>query len=205
MNLFKFNKAKNAQNIFLIAGLGNPGTEYSLNRHNAGFLFVDHLVSKHSFETMKKKTNYHYSKNIFDGVDCAFIKPRTYMNLSGNAVVSAMGFFKIPVKNIVIIYDDVALPFGKIRIREKGTPGGHNGLKNIQAMLGTEEYCRIRIGVSAPEHSSQMRNYVLGNFSENELSSLREDTFPKIEESLKLIIEGRTREAMNKFNGNNGN
>jgi peptidyl-tRNA hydrolase, PTH1 family len=188
--------------LFLVIGLGNPGKIYELNRHNAGFLFLEYLKDKHGFDDFKKKNNYHFTKAVYADAECIFIKPQTYMNLSGNAVVSALGFFKIPKENIAVIYDDIALPFEKIRIRENGSSGGHNGLKNIELMLATQEYKRVRIGVSAPEQSSVLRDYVLDDFSQEELKAMKENIFPTVDDALRLIINFNIKEAMNKFNGN---
>jgi PTH1 family peptidyl-tRNA hydrolase len=188
--------------MFLVAGLGNPGREYEKNRHNAGFLFLDYLKMVNSQESYKNKDNYHYLKTVYHGQETVFIKPQTYMNLSGRAVINALSFFKIPVENFIVVYDDTALPFGKIRIRESGSAGGHNGLRNIEAMLGTKDYKRIRIGVSAPEHPSELKNFVLGDFSSSDLGVLERDVFPVIDQSLNVIINKSIKEAMNQFNGN---
>lgn len=183
--------------MYLVAGLGNPGVKYQNNRHNAGFLFIDYLINKHNYNPFKKKKNYHYSLNN----DIVYIKPTTYMNLSGIAVISAMAFFKILPKNVVVIYDDVALPIGKIRIRERGSDGGHNGLKNIQQMLGTQEYKRMRIGIGAPEYTGQMISHVLGDFTSDDMTLLNNDIFTICEKALNLIIKNNIKQAMNRYNG----
>ena len=189
--------------MYLIIGLGNPGERYKLNRHNVGFLFLDYLLYKNSLNSFKKKKNFYYSLNEFENTNIIMIKPNTYMNLSGIAVVSSMAFFKIKLKNIIIIYDDIALDFGNIRIREKGTDGGHNGIKNIQEQLGTIEYNRVRIGVGSPQYPGEMINHVLSDFTEENLKILNNDVFNKVEDSIKLIINNKIKEAMNKYNGIN--
>ncbi len=186
--------------MFLIVGLGNPGEKYAKNRHNVGFLFLDYLKEKYNFEKFKKKKNYLYTKNTISNIDVICLKPTTYMNLSGNAVISAIKYFNITIEKIIIIFDDIALPFGKIRIRERGTHGGHNGLKNIQQHLGTE-YKRIRVGIGNPEISLNLINHVLGNFTLKNLNFLKNEIFLNIENSIELILKNKIIDAMNKYNG----
>ncbi|MBP7554122.1 MAG: aminoacyl-tRNA hydrolase, partial [Spirochaetes bacterium] len=131
------------------------------------------------------------------------IKPQTFMNLSGLAVVRAENFFKIEREKIVIIYDDVALPFSAIRVRERGSEGGHNGLKSITQNLGTNDYARIRIGVGAPVSSEHLKNYVLGDFYDEDLAALKTEIFPKVEDALKLVVSAEIKEAMNRYNERN--
>ena len=187
--------------MFLLIGLGNPGEKYSKNRHNVGYIFLDYLKEKYNFNIFKKKKNFQYTKNLFYNKEIICLKPITYMNLSGNAVNEAMKYFNISIENIIIIYDDIALPFGKIRIRERGSDGGHNGLKNINVHLGSEEYKRIRIGIGNPDYSVNYVNHVLGNFTSNNLNFLKKDIFISVEESIKLITKNKIKEAMNKYNG----
>jgi len=189
--------------VFVIIGLGNPGKNYESNRHNAGFLFLDYLKEKYNFEAFKKKNNYQFLKTCYADAECVFIKPLTYMNLSGNAVTSALSFYKMPKENIIVIYDDTALEFGNIRIRESGSAGGHNGLKSIEQSLGTKDYKRIRIGISSPNYSDDLVNHVLGDFSTEELENLKKDTFDKADKALDLIINFKIKEAMNKYNAVN--
>ncbi|HOV14840.1 MAG TPA: aminoacyl-tRNA hydrolase [Spirochaetota bacterium] len=189
--------------MYLVAGLGNPGTKYSKNRHNAGFLFLDYLSKKYNFVDFKKKDNYHFSKNIYNSEDVIFIKPQTYMNLSGNAIVYSLNYFKIPIENVVIIYDDMDMDFGKIRIREAGSSGGHNGLKSIEQSLGTNQYNRIKIGISSPTHTYEVIDHVLGNFSDEDFDTLNKQIFPTIDLALQLVVKNDIKGAMNKFNGTN--
>lgn len=187
--------------MYLIIGLGNPGDKFKYNRHNVGFLFLDYLKNKYNFNEFKKKYNFLYSLNNFFKSDFVLLKPLTFMNLSGNAITKAVSFFKINIKNIVVIYDDSALPFAKLRIKDKGSDGGHNGLKSIQLQLGTSEYKRIRIGIGSPAFSSQMKDYVLDNFKNEEINILMEKIFLSAESALELIINNKIKEAMNKYNG----
>jgi PTH1 family peptidyl-tRNA hydrolase len=123
------------------------------------------------------------------------------MNLSGEAVVSGMGYFKIKREDILVIYDDISLSLGKIRIRENGSDGGHNGLKSIQHALGSQDYKRIRIGIDEPKHYGSLINHVLSDFNDDELNLLVKEVFPITEEALKLIIKNNIKEAMNRYNG----
>ena len=186
--------------MHLIVGLGNPGDKYKYNRHNIGFLMMDYLKQKYVGDDFRKKKNYKYSKAKINGADVILLKPTTFMNLSGFGILAAMSFYKINISNICVIYDDTALPFGMIRIREKGSDGGHNGLKSIQSQLGSQNYSRVRVGVDAPEFSSALKNYVLGNFSADELKNMNDDIFVRIDGAIQLIVENNIKEAMNRFN-----
>jgi peptidyl-tRNA hydrolase, PTH1 family len=187
--------------MYLIYGLGNPGAEYKNNRHNVGFLFLDYFVEKNGFNLFKKKNNFSYSLNSINKCQTALMKPLTYMNASGIAVTAGMAFFKAIVNNILVIYDDSALPFGKIRVRDKGSDGGHNGLKSIKRAVGRDDYKRIRIGIGAPEHKGAMISHVLGNFNNDDISFLKEKIFPMVEDALYLFLNDGINEAMNKYNG----
>ena len=151
----------------LVAGLGNPGTAYRFTRHNVGFMVLDYLAKQKGFVFKKKK--------LYEAVaekDCILIKPRTYMNRSGQAFTSVQTSFSLT--EMLVIYDDASLPFGCIRFRHKGSAGGHNGLKSIQTDLGTTEFKRFRIGIGEPESEQDLSNYVLSNFSEDEAAFLPE-------------------------------
>jgi len=187
--------------LFLIVGLGNPCKKYVLNRHNIGFIFLDYVLNKYSFNSFKKKNKYFYSLNQFLNKDIVFIKPTTYMNLSGIAITSAMAFFKIKTENIIVIYDDISLPFGKIRIRDKGSDGGHNGIKNIIQQLGNNNIKRIRLGIGKPQFPNDMINYVLGDFNNNDINYLNDKIFDIVIEAIDIIINQNIKEAMNKING----
>jgi peptidyl-tRNA hydrolase, PTH1 family len=187
--------------MFLIFGLGNPGEQYKNNRHNIGYLFLDYFIEKNCLNNFKKKGNFLYSNNNIKNNPVALIKPTTFMNASVFAVTQAMNFFKAITNNIIVIYDDAALPFGKIRIKDKGTHGGHNGLKSIQNELGDSNYKKIRIGIGAPEHPSAMISHVLGNFTKDDLFLLKDKVFPNIEDAIYLFIFDKLTDAMNKYNG----
>jgi len=189
--------------MYLIAGLGNPNKEYQYNRHNAGFIFLDYLVEKYNLVQFKNSNNYCYTNWFLNDEKIILIKPLTYMNLSGFAITNALSFFKIELNNFIVIYDETALSFGNIRIREKGSDAGHNGIKNIIQNLGTDLFKRIRIGIGKPQNSTSIKDYVLSDFSDEELERLKSEIFFKIEDSLKLIVNGKIKEAMNLYNAKN--
>ena len=147
---------------WLIAGLGNPGAKYENTRHNMGFRTVELLAEQKSVKLNKVKFKSAYNLFEFAGTRCLVMKPQTYMNLSGEAVREAAQFYKIPPERVLVIYDDVSLPVGKLRVRPSGSAGGHNGIKSIIAHLGTQEFPRIKIGTGAPEEKDSMIDWVIG-------------------------------------------
>lgn len=156
----------------LIVGLGNPGKQYSKTRHNVGFLSLNKLEDKYDLEyKFDSSFNALIAIKIISGEKCYFVKPQTFMNLSGEAVGKIVHYYKIDIKDMIVIYDDMDLPFGSLRLRQKGSAGGHNGIKNIIAHLGTDEFKRIRVGISG--HANiDAKDYVLGKFSNEELIGL---------------------------------
>ena len=186
-------------NKFLIVGLGNIGAEYVNTRHNIGFKVLDYFAKKNSisFETVKLGSMAQYR---FKGKTFFLLKPNTYMNLSGKAVHYWMTQEKIPLENILVIADDLNLSFGKIRIKPKGSDGGHNGLKNINLLLNTQNYCRFRFGISDEFKKGQQVNYVLGEWDEVEKEKLPE----RLEVASEIIISFGTsgiENTMTTFNG----
>ena len=156
----------------LIVGLGNPGKQYENTRHNVGFLCLDRLSSKYNL-CFKFESSFNAMVAISNvgGEKCIFVKPQTYMNLSGEAVGKIMKYYKVELKDFLVIYDDMDLPIGSLRLREKGSAGGHNGIKNIIQHLSTQEFKRIRVGISG--HANiEAKDYVLGNFSKSDMSTL---------------------------------
>ena len=148
----------------LFVGLGNPGTAYEKNRHNIGFVVIDNLISHYKARDV--------SKNSFHGIlyksnDILFLKPTTYMNISGKALQSVQNFYKIDQDNIIVIHDDIDLPFGSVRFKKGGGHGGHNGLKSIDSMIG-KEYIRVRMGIGKPLYRSQVADFVLNDFNKDE-------------------------------------
>ncbi len=186
--------------MYLVAGLGNPGREYDMTRHNIGFHAIDYIADELGVKIKKLKYKSIYGEGIINGEKVLLVKPQTYMNLSGESVSEFAKFFKIPTENIIIISDDIALETGRIRIRKKGSAGGHNGLKNIIYMLNSENFNRIRIGVGAPSHPDyDLKDFVLGRFTKEEIPVL-EDAIVKSHKAVKEIISRGADSAMNKYN-----
>lgn len=185
---------------WLVVGLGNPGAKYEHTRHNMGFLTVDLLAEKNHVKLNKVKFHSAYHILNIAGNKCLVMKPQTYMNLSGEAVREAVQFYKIPADHVLVIYDDVSLPVGKIRVRPSGSAGGHNGIKNIIAHLGTQEFPRVKIGVGAPEGAEKdMVDWVIGAPSQAERKVLVE-SFERAIEAAMCIMEHGCQKAMNQFN-----
>lgn len=180
---------------FLVVGLGNPGEQYQKTRHNAGFMCLEAM---NLGIPQKFGINIFYEKN-FEDKKIYFLKPMTYMNLSGTAVLDFMNFYKITTEHILIIFDDISLPVGKIRIRLKGSCGGHNGMRNIIENLKTEKINRIKIGVGNKPENWDLDDWVLSKFCEEEMPELNKAIENSIE-SAKLIIKNKALEAMNLFN-----
>ena len=186
---------------WLLVCLGNPGKEYENTRHNMGFLAADRLAERQNFKINKLKFRALTGETNLGGARVLVLKPQTYMNLSGEAVKLAGGFYKIPTDHILVIYDDISLPVGKLRVRPKGSAGGHNGIKNIIAHLGTEIFPRIKIGVGAPDHPDHgLVDWVIGKPTQAERKAL-EATVDQALEAAECVIERGPAEAMNRFNG----
>lgn len=179
----------------LIAGLGNIGDKYCFTRHNAGFMALDKLAFDNNFsfrEESKLKCFLAKSNDII------YIKPTTFMNLSGEAVRAVMDYYKIDVKDILIVYDDIALDLGRIRFRANGSDGGHNGIKSVIKHVGTKEFDRLKIGIG-PQPNIPSENYVLQNFPKDQLETLK-DVLKKSDEAIKFYLENDIQKAQNKFN-----
>jgi PTH1 family peptidyl-tRNA hydrolase len=152
----------------LFVGLGNPGDKYEHTRHNIGFKVIDKLVDDFNARDISKSS---FEGKLYRSGNTLFLKPTTFMNLSGKSVVVVKNFFKIDIEDIIVIHDDIDLPFGAVRFKRGGGHGGHNGLRSIDASIG-KEYLRVRVGVDKPEHKSQVADYVLHNFSDDEMQKL---------------------------------
>ena len=185
--------------MYLIIGLGNPEQEYSKTRHNMGFNTINKIAKQQKIEVNKTKFQGLYETTIIEGQKAILVKPQTFMNLSGNCVQEFVNFYKIEKNNIIIIYDDMDIEPGEIKIRKKGSAGGHNGMESIIQMLGTEEFPRIRIGIGRPEHNGDEINYVIGAIPEEEIPKL-DDGVEKAKEAIIEIIKNGIDSAMNKFN-----
>ena len=184
---------------WLLVCLGNPGKEYENTRHNMGFLAADRLAERQNFKINKLKFRALTGETNLGGARVLVLKPQTYMNLSGEAVREAAQFYKIPADHVLVIYDDVSLPVGKLRVRPTGSAGGHNGIKNIIAHLGTQDFPRIKIGTGAPEDKEGMIDWVIGVPSQKEREVLL-DAFKRAIEAAACVIEHGCQRAMNDFN-----
>ena len=182
----------------LVVGLGNPGAKYANTRHNMGFLTVDLLAEQAGVKLNKVKFKSAYNIIPFAGSKCLVMKPQTYMNLSGEAVREAAQFYKIPADHVLVIYDDVSLPVGKLRVRPTGSAGGHNGIKNIIAHLGTDKFPRVKVGVGAPEHD--IVDWVIGPFTANERKVI-DGVLDRALGAAECIITDGVSAAQNRYNG----
>lgn len=195
---FRSNPAGGAE--WLIVGLGNPGPKYDGTRHNAGFMALDWLADKWGGKVTRAKFQGLYDTVTVDGRKVTLLKPQTFMNLSGHSVGALADFFKIPPQRVIVLCDDVTQAPGKLRIRPSGSAGGHNGLKDIIACLGSQEFPRVRIGVGEKPHPDyDLADWVLGRFSAEDRKAL-ESRFADVEDAVRLIMDGRLNEAQNRHN-----
>ena len=194
-----FNK-KSGGVDWLLVGLGNPGDQYEHTRHNVGFMVADELAERHSIPVQRLKFRALTNTVTVGDQKVLLMKPVTYMNLSGEAVHEAAAFYKIPPERVLVISDEVALAPGKLRVRRSGSAGGHNGLKNIIAHLGTDQFPRIRVGVGAPQHPEhEMVDWVIGGFTPAERKVVDEAVGRAVDAAL-CVIESGVQEAQNRFN-----
>jgi PTH1 family peptidyl-tRNA hydrolase len=185
---------------WLLVCLGNPGKQYENTRHNIGFMAADLLSEREGVKLNKLRYRALTGEMTLGGARVLVIKPQTYMNLSGEAVKLAGGFYKVPPERVLVISDDVSLPLGKLRIRASGSAGGHNGLKNIISHLGTDAFPRIKVGVGAPAHPEhEMVDWVIGNFSGEEKKVVRQ-ALEKVIEAVECVVEKGVGEAQNRYN-----
>lgn len=185
---------------YIIAGLGNPGAKYEMTRHNAGFLAIDMLAMKQNKEIKRLKFHALTCDAEIEGKKCLLMKPQTFMNNSGEAIGEAAKFYKIPTQNIIVLSDDISLDVGKIRIRRKGSAGGHNGLKSIIAHLGSEDFPRVKIGVGKkPNAYMDLADWVLGRFPK-ELEPQLKEALENADGAISLIVQDKFDRAMNLYN-----
>lgn len=185
---------------YIIVGLGNPGKEYENTRHNAGYLTIEKLCDKYNFKADRLKYKSLCGDAVISGKRCLVMKPSTYMNNSGQAVVEAMTFYKIPAENIIVIYDDISIDPSQLRIRRKGSDGGHNGIKNIIYLTGKDTFPRIKIGVGKKPHPKyDLADWVLSTFKKDE-QPLMDEAFDKAVQAIEMIVNGNIDKAMNNFN-----
>jgi PTH1 family peptidyl-tRNA hydrolase len=200
-----FNKFKNQGSggstyDYLIVGLGNPGAKYETTRHNAGFLCIEKMEDEYGFKAKKLKFHALIGDTKIANKKILVMKPQTMMNNSGVAISECASFYKIPPQNIIVIFDDISLEPGKLRIKRKGSAGGHNGIKSIISHLGTEEFPRIKLGVGKKPHPDyDLADWVLSNFPKSDIPLVR-DAIDNALKAIELMIKGDTEGAMSKFN-----
>ena len=183
--------------MYLIVGLGNPEEEYGNTRHNMGFEVINNLSKEYEIELSRKKFNGIYGTGVIEGEKVILLKPQTFMNLSGDSIVEFKDFYKLTNAEIFVIYDDVDIEPGSIRVRINGSPGSHNGAKSVVYRLQSEDFTRVRVGIGKPEHD--IISHVIGNINEEEKAQL-EEGIQKGKEAVKEILKNGTLSAMNKFN-----
>ena len=186
-------------NIYIVVGLGNPGSEYELTRHNAGFRVIDALAKEYNIAINKPKFKALVGEAKIGDKKIILVKPQTYMNSSGESVREIIDWYKISMDNLIVIYDDIDISFGKLRIRPSGSAGSHNGLKSVISLVGSTDFKRVRVGIGKPPQNWDLINYVLGRFTKEE-----ETDFEKVKnnarDAVKCIIDNDINCAMNKFN-----
>ena len=203
-DLFKQIETKEASSAgavtHLIVGLGNPGKEYAFTRHNAGFLTLDYMSDILKVNINRSKFKALVAEGTIGDKRVLLMQPQTFMNNSGDAVIEAVNFYKLKPENVIVFFDDISLPVGKMRIRKNGSAGGHNGIKSIIAHLGTQDFPRVKIGVGEKPHKEMdLADWVLSKFPQDEQKVLFEK-FGDACEAVKLMVSGKTEEAMNKYN-----
>lgn len=187
--------------MYIIVGLGNPSKQYENTRHNIGFDAIDSLAKEYNIELMENKHKAICGKGIIHGQKVLLLKPLTFMNLSGESVIDAINFYKEdPTTNLIVLFDDISLVPGKIRIRTKGSAGGHNGIKNIIAHTGTQEFMRVKIGVGEKPKGWDLADYVLGHFSKEE-RALVDAAICDVKAAVELMVTDDVKQAMNLYNG----
>lgn len=186
--------------MFLVVGLGNPGNEYKKTRHNVGFMVIDKLADKLNIDLSKKKFDAEFGEGRFGTEKIILAKPQTYMNLSGVSVSQILDFYKIDTDDLIVIYDDIDIEPGKIRVKPNGSAGTHNGMRNIVQMLATEAFPRIRVGTGKPAGNIDLASYVLGNFNDEEIDVINK-AVGNAAEAVCKIVESDVKTAMNEFNG----
>ena len=185
--------------MYLVIGLGNPEEEYARTRHNMGFDTINKVSGKYNIKVNKSKFNSLYGTGTIEGEKVILVKPQTYMNLSGTAVRDFMNFYKVSSEDIIVIYDDLDIEPGIIKIRKKGGPGTHNGMKSVVHEIQTEDFCRIRVGIGNPEYKNDLLNFILTRMPDEEYKALEEST-KKAADAVGEIIKSGIDTAMNKYN-----
>ncbi len=197
-------KIKSNSEIFLIAGLGNPGKDYRHTRHNIGFMVIDHLSNELKIPVKKVKQKSLIGIGKLDNKEILLVKPQTFMNNSGESIAPLMRYYKVPHQNLMVIHDDLDIPFGTIRIRPTGGTSGQKGMKSIIEKIGSQEFPRIRMGIGRPPGHMDPVDFVLENFSKDQLSIL-ENILEDATNAIKTFIIDGLNKAMNTYNGDKGN
>lgn len=182
-----------------IVGLGNPGKRYMGTRHNIGFMVIDELLNRHDWQLDKKKFNGKYSMEQLHGSKVILLQPQTFMNLSGESIRPLMEYYQMSVEDVLVIHDDLDLPAGKIRLRQKGGHGGHNGIRSTIDQLGTKEFKRLRIGVGRPTTQMAVVDYVLGSFPKDQQDDIV-SSIKKAADACESWLENPFNEVMNEYN-----
>ena len=186
--------------MYIIAGLGNPTAQYQGTRHNVGFEVIDKLADRYNISVEGRKSRALVGKGIIEGQKVLLVKPQTFMNLSGESIRGLVDYYKIdPETELLVVYDDISLDVGQLRIRKKGSAGGHNGIKNIIAQLDTQVFARIKVGVGEKPKGYDLADYVLGHFSKAE-REMMEDGYENALEAIKLFLSDEIDQAMNLYN-----
>ena len=186
--------------MYLIAGLGNPTREYEKTRHNVGFSVIDVLADKYNIDVSDRKHKALCGRGVIEGEKVLLLKPQTFMNLSGECIQEVMNYYKTDISDLIVVYDDINLEPGQLRVRGKGSAGGHNGIKNIIAHLGTQEFPRIKVGVGDKPPRMDLADYVLSRFSKEDREKM-EQAFKDAAEAVEVMIAEGPDAAMNQFNG----
>ncbi len=199
LRLFVSKKESSGTRMKLIVGLGNPGREYELTRHNIGFMAIDELAKRWNISLNEQKFKGLFGAGFVNGEKVILLKPLTYMNLSGESIRPLMDYYKIDVEDFIVMYDDLDIPVGKLRLRMKGSAGGHNGVKSTISHLGTQEFQRIRMGIDRPKNGMKVVDYVLGRFTTEETSGVNQ-SIEKAADACEEWLNKPFLQIMNTFN-----
>lgn len=199
LRLFVSKKESSGTRMKLIVGLGNPGREYELTRHNIGFMAIDELAKRWNISLNEQKFKGVFGAGFVNGEKVILLKPLTYMNLSGESIRPLMDYYKIDVEDFVVMYDDLDIPVGKLRLRMKGSAGGHNGVKSTISHLGTQEFQRIRMGIDRPKNGMKVVDYVLGRFTSEEIPDVNH-SIEKAADACEEWLNKPFLQIMNTFN-----
>ena len=195
-----FRKPLSTSIEYLIVGLGNPGREYESTRHNAGYISLDYIADELGVRVNRVKFKSSVGEAVISGKRCLLMKPSTYMNLSGQAVTEAMRFYKIPPERTVIIFDDISLDVGCMRVRRKGSDGGQKGMQNIIYLSGSQDFPRVKVGIGKKPHPDyDLKDWVLSRFTESDAKLIKE-LLPNVKSAVELIVADNIDEAMNRYN-----